>query len=46
MIVRAGEDSDVTGGIDADRGAFEQAAALGEGHGEPGIPLSRFFFDC
>ena len=27
MIVRAGEDSDVTGGIDADRGAFEQAAA-------------------
>jgi len=27
MIVRAGEDSDVTGGIDADRGAFGQAAA-------------------
>src|SRR6516165_8596589 len=30
VIMRAGEDGDVAGGIDADRGAFEQTAARAE----------------
>ena len=30
MIMRAGEDGDVAGGIDADRGAFEQTTARPE----------------